>query len=187
MTAQPQQPQQQPPPSIPTTLRPTPQAFPSNSSTYPQPPPQPPYPAKYPPTPAGLSSLHPSIISQLHPSFLALHTKTISHWPPPPTDLPTVRAGYSQRWRFATRQASGVGGIGETTVPGWNKYPAEIGVRVYVPPGDVERGLQRCEKETEKGEKERGRAGDGTRGVWPVHFNFHGGGMNGLLSEKSMY
>ena len=47
-----------------------------------------------------------------------------------------------------------MGGIGETVVPGWSKYPGEINVRVYVPPGEEL----------------------GTRKVWPVHFNFHGGG-----------
>ena len=50
-------------------------------------------------------------------------------------------------------------------MPGWKKYEGEIGVRVYVPPGE-----------------------DGERKVWPVHFNFHGGGKSirllGMIGDE---
>jgi len=100
--------------------------------------------------------LHPSLISELDPAFLKLYNDYIATSPPPSTDINVVRSNYSVLYSYATAPASGVGGIGETTVPGWAKYPGEISVRVYVPPGEE----------------------PGQRKVWPVHFNFHGGGKH---------
>jgi hypothetical protein len=100
--------------------------------------------------------LHPSMIDQLDPAFVQLYNDKIAHGPPPSTDINIVRQNYSSLYRYATQNPSGVGGIGETVVPGWNKYPAEIAVRVYVPPGEPQ----------------------GERKVWPAHFNFHGGGTS---------
>ena len=100
------------------------------------------------------SPLHPSIIDKLDPEFVKLYTNVLAHGPPPSTDIHVVRQNYSNLYRFATNPATGVGGIGETQVPGWSKYPGDINVRVYVPPGEE----------------------PGERKVWPVHFNFHGGG-----------
>lgn len=163
-------PQQQPTPAPSVsshTLSPVPASSskpPSNlhlsAHTYPQKPafPQHPYPQQslpphqqHPTQPRN--PLHPTILPLLSPEFVDLYNSTIQYWPPPPTDLQTIRANYSSLYRFATRTATGVGGIGETQVPGWPKYPGEISVRVYVPPGE-----------------------EGERKVWPVHFNFHGGG-----------
>ncbi len=80
-------------------------------------------------------------------------------------DINTVRQHYSSLYRFAMKNPSGVGGIGETAVPGWSKYPGEINVRVYVPPGE-ELGIRK---------------------VWPVHFNFHGGGRFNPSHRNSLF
>ena len=104
------------------------------------------------------SPLHPSVLPLLDSAYVELYNHVMAYWPPPPTDINIVREHYSSIYRFAMKNPSGVGGIGETVVPGWSKYPGEINVRVYVPPGEEL----------------------GTRKVWPVHFNFHGGGMFNL-------
>ncbi|EXJ93363.1 hypothetical protein A1O1_01755 [Capronia coronata CBS 617.96] len=98
--------------------------------------------------------IHPSVIEHLDPAFVKLYNDHIANGPPTSTDLNVVRQNYSALYSYAAAPATGVGGIGETQVPGWDKYPGDINVRVYVPPGE----------ET------------GQRKVWPVHFNFHGGG-----------
>lgn len=98
--------------------------------------------------------LHPSVIDKLDPAFVKLYNEHIATAPPPSQDLNQVRANFSTLYSYATAPATGVGGIGETTVPGWEKYPGEINCRVYVPPGEE----------------------PGRRKTWPVHFNFHGGG-----------
>jgi acetyl esterase/lipase len=109
-------------------------------------------------SPAGSvhTPLNSSLIDRLDPAFVKLYNEYIGSGPPWPTDINLVRQNYSALYSYATAPPSGVGGIGETTVPGWEKYPGEVNVRVYVPPGE----------ET------------GQRKVWPVHFNFHGGGMS---------
>jgi hypothetical protein len=101
--------------------------------------------------------IHPPLVERLDPTFLKLYNDYIANGPTWPTDINLVRQNFSSLYSYATSPASGVGGIGETTVPGWEKYPGEINVRVYVPPGEE----------------------PGQRKVWPVHFNFHGGGMFG--------
>lgn len=98
--------------------------------------------------------LHPSIIDKLDPAFVKLYNGYIANGPSPSTDINVVRSNYSTLYSYATAAATGVGGIGETTVPGWEKYPGDINVRVYVPPGEE----------------------PGVRKTWPAHFNFHGGG-----------
>ncbi|KAH0828411.1 esterase [Fonsecaea pedrosoi] len=98
--------------------------------------------------------IHPSVIDKLDPAFVKLYNDYIANGPPSSTDLTVVRQNYSALYSYAAAPPSGVGGIGETQVPGWNKYPGDINVRVYVPPGEE----------------------PGQRKVWPVHFNFHGGG-----------
>ena len=105
-----------------------------------------------------LNPIHPSIIDQLDPAFVKLYSDYIANRPPSSTDLNVVRQHYSALYSYATAPATGVGGIGETQVPGWDKYPGDVNVRVYVPPGEE----------------------PGQRKVWPVHFNFHGGGMSRL-------
>lgn len=100
--------------------------------------------------------MHPSIIDKLDPDFVRLYNEHIANGPPPSSDINVVRQNYSSLYRYATQNPSGVGGIGETIVPGWDKYPGEIGVRVYAPPGEPQ----------------------GERKVWPAHFNFHGGGKD---------
>src|SRR5271163_2998112 len=99
--------------------------------------------------------IHPSIIDRLDPAFVSLYNDHIANGPPQSLDINVVRANYSAIYSYATAPPSGVGGIGETQLPGWDKYPGDINVRVYVPPGED----------------------PGERKVWPVHFNFHGGGM----------
>lgn len=100
--------------------------------------------------------LHPSLVDRLDPAFVKLYNDHLANNVSPSDlhDIHTVRQNYSSLYSFATAPASGVGGIGETQVPGWNKYPGDVNVRVYVPPGEEV----------------------GMRKVWPVHFNFHGGG-----------
>lgn len=110
--------------------------------------------AKAPPT--SRNPIHPSILARLDPAFVKLYDDHISNGPPWSTDINLVRQNYSALYSYATAPPTGVGGIGETQVPGWDKYPGDINVRVYVPPGEE----------------------PGKRKVWPVHFNFHGGGMH---------
>lgn len=98
--------------------------------------------------------IHPSVVDRLDPAFVKLYNEFIANGPAWSTDLNVVRQNYSALYSYATAPATGVGGIGETQVPGWDKYPGDINVRVYVPPGEE----------------------PGERKVWPVHFNFHGGG-----------
>lgn len=98
--------------------------------------------------------LQPSMIEKLDPAFVKLYNDYIANGPSWPTDINTVRQNYSALYSYAMAPPSGVGGIGETTVPGWEKYPGEVNLRVYVPTGEE----------------------SGQRKVWPVHFNFHGGG-----------
>lgn len=98
--------------------------------------------------------IHESVLDKLDPAFVKLYNDYIAPGPPPSQDIEIVRSNFSALYSYATAPATGVGGIGETTVPGWDKYPGDISVRVYVPPGEEA----------------------GTRKVWPVHFNFHGGG-----------
>jgi acetyl esterase/lipase len=121
-----------------------------------QPPSQPRSAYPHPSQAATRQPLHSSIVDKLDPEFVRLYNEHIANGPAPSTDINTVRQNYSSLYRFATQNPSGVGGIGETVVPGWDKYPGEIGVRVYVPPGEPQ----------------------GERKVWPVHFNFHGGGKS---------
>ncbi|RMZ89999.1 hypothetical protein DV736_g2784, partial [Chaetothyriales sp. CBS 134916] len=116
------------------------------------PPPPPPQPQKQ--YSLLRNRLHPSITEKLDPEFVNLYNNFLVHSPPLSADINIVRQNYSSLYRFATNPASGVGGIGETQVPGWSKYPGDVNVRVYVPPGEE----------------------PGERKVWPVHFNFHGGG-----------
>jgi hypothetical protein len=164
MASHSQQPQQQPTPapsvSSHTTLSSPPLShllpYPQTSISQSAPNSTPPQTYPPHPCPPNSSTLHPSILPLLDPSFVSLYNNTIAKWPPFPHDLTVVRSNYSSLYRFATRNPSGVGGIGETSVPGWPKYPGEVNVRVYVPPGE-EIGLRR---------------------VWPVHFNFHGGGKS---------
>ena len=101
---------------------------------------------------SAINPLHPSVADRLDPAFVKLYNTHIAPVPPC-LDLQLVRRDYSHLYHYAQTPSSGVGGIGETTVPGWDKYPDEIQIRVYVPSGE-----------------------DGERKVWPVHFNFHGGG-----------
>ena len=148
---------------------PSPAAAAASSSLYPhqlplhtgktQPPVSYPHPSM--PTPIR-QSLHPSVIDKLDPAFVKLYNEHIANGPSPSTDINIVRQNYSSVYRFATQNPSGVGGIGETVVPGWHKYPAEIAVRVYVPPGEPQ----------------------GERSIWPVHFNFHGGGKNNQIALR---
>jgi acetyl esterase/lipase len=100
-----------------------------------------------------VNPIHPSVLQRLDPAFVKLYNIHIAHLPPE-LDLDEARRTYSHLYSYAQAPATGVGGIGETTVPGWDKYPGDIEVRVYVPPGEE----------------------PGQRKVWPVHFNFHGGG-----------
>lgn len=105
--------------------------------------------------------LHPSVIDRLDPAFLKLYNDHIANGSPPSTDITYVRQNYSALYSYATAPASGVGGIGETQVPGWEKHPGDVNVRVYVPPGEE----------------------PGVRKIWPVHFNFHGGGKYTKLAR----
>jgi acetyl esterase/lipase len=104
--------------------------------------------------------IHHSVLDKLDPEFIKIYNSHIANGPAQSTDINVVRANYSSIYAFATAPPSGVGGIGETQVPGWEKYPGDIDVRVYVPPGEE----------------------PGERKVWPVHFNFHGGGEG--LADK---
>ena len=103
--------------------------------------------------------IHPSVIDRLDPGFVKLYNDHMASMPIS-LDLYEVRRDYSHLYSYAVAPASGVGGIGETSVPGWEKYPGDVEVRIYVPPGEE----------------------PGERKVWPVHFNFHGGGRSCIPS-----
>lgn len=109
-----------------------------------------------------LRPLHPSVVNKLDGAFVKLYNEHLAGVQPS-QDINVVRANFSTTYRFATNVPTPVGGIGETAVPGWQKYPGDINVRVYVPPGEE----------------------PGTRQVWPVHFNFHGGGKRGAYPCNS--
>ena len=109
--------------------------------------------------------IHASVLDKLDPEFIKIYNSHIANGPAQSTDINVVRANYSSIYSFATAPPSGVGGIGETQVPGWEKYPGDIDVRVYVPPGE------------EAGERK----------VWPVHFNFHGGGKSHMLYDERIH
>ena len=98
--------------------------------------------------------INPSIIEKLDPAFVKFYNEHIANNPQLSKDIHVVRQYYSGLYSEAAAPATGVGGIGETQVPGWQKYPGDVNVRVYVPPGEKQ----------------------GTRSIWPAHFNFHGGG-----------
>src|SRR4051794_9932920 len=66
--------------------------------------------------------IHPSIVDRLDPAFVKLYNNHIANNPPQSADINIVRQNYSSIYSYATAPATGVGGIGETQVPGWEKY-----------------------------------------------------------------
>ncbi len=107
---------------------------------------------------SAVNPIHPSVVDRLDPIFLKLYNAHIANVPLS-LDLHEVRCDYSFLYDYAKKKPTPVGGIGETTVPGWDKYPEDIPIKVYVP-----------EERSPQGEDL------GERKIWPVHFNFHGGG-----------
>src|SRR5665213_2359821 len=66
--------------------------------------------------------IHHSIVEKLDPAFVTLYNDHIANGPPQSLDINVVRANYSAIYSYATAPASGVGGIGATQVPAWEKY-----------------------------------------------------------------
>lgn len=95
-----------------------------------------------------------SMKHRLDPAFATLYSEYLGKKAPQSSDLNTRRANYSSQYRAFQSKPTGVGGIGETVVSGWSKYPGDVPLRVFVPPGE-----------------------NGERQVWPLHVNFHGGGF----------
>jgi len=119
-----------------------------------------------PPNPP-LAPIHPSVANRLDPAFVKVYNSHFAHIPPS-VDHHEARFRFSEQHSTTAAPASGVGGIGETPAPGWSKYlgqtDGQVDVRVYVPPGEE----------------------SGSRKVWPVHFNFHGGGLKPLPCVRLM-
>ena len=106
---------------------------------------------------SAVNPLHPSFLTRLDPAFVKLYNTHIAHVKPS-TDLYELREIHSDKtsdlYRYATAPPTPVAGIGEIDVPGWKKHKGDIQLTVYTPPGEEV----------------------GKRQIWPVHFNFHGGG-----------
>jgi acetyl esterase/lipase len=105
----------------------------------------------------ALNPIHPSLLGKLDPAFVKLYNENVANTPNRPIDLQALRKGYSKLYSYGTAPGPDVGRIYDTKVPGWEKYPGDIDIRVYVPDGE---------------RPENG---------WPVHVDYHGGGILDLV------
>lgn len=101
----------------------------------------------------ALNPITPSLLPRLEPKFIELYNAHVANTPNKPIDLDVLRKVYSRLYGYGTAPAPAVAKEYELKVPGWEKYPGDITIRVYVPHGE--------------------KPANG----WPVHFDFHGGGM----------
>lgn len=96
----------------------------------------------------ALNPIHPSVLPHLDPVFIDLYNTNVANTPNKPIDLNVLRSKYSVLYSYGTGPAPEPARIYDSQVPGHNGDP--IPVRVYEP---------------------------ATAGPWPVHLDFHGGGM----------
>jgi len=96
----------------------------------------------------ALNPIHPSVLPHLDPVFIDLYNTHVANTPNKPIDLNVLRSKYSVLYSYGTGPAPEPARIYDSQVPGHNGDP--IPVRVYEP---------------------------ATAGPWPVHLDFHGGGM----------
>ncbi|GKT40259.1 AB hydrolase superfamily protein [Colletotrichum spaethianum] len=110
----------------------------------------------------ALNPINPALLPRLEPKFIELYNTHVANTPNKPIDLDVLRKVYSRLYGYGTAPAPDCAKEYETTVPGWEKYPGDIKIRVYVPHGE--------------------QPAEG----WPVHFDFHGGGWGlGDLETES--
>jgi acetyl esterase/lipase len=100
----------------------------------------------------ALNPINPALLPRLEPKFIELYNTHVANTPNKPIDLDVLRKVYSRLYGYGTATAPDCSKEYEVTVSGWDKYPGDIKVRVYVPHG--------------------AKPAEG----WPVHFDFHGGG-----------
>lgn len=96
----------------------------------------------------ALNPIHPSVLPHLDPVFIDLYNTHVANTPNKPIDLNVLRSKYSVLYSYGTGPAPEPARVYDSQVPGHNGDP--IPVRVYEP---------------------------ATAGPWPVHLDFHGGGM----------
>ena len=97
----------------------------------------------------ALNPIHPSVLPKLDPEFVKLYNDNVANTPSGPIDLSILRSKYSVLYSYGTGPAPDFARIYDTTVPGHRGD--QIPVRVYEP---------------------------ASPGPWPVHIDFHGGGMH---------
>ena len=95
----------------------------------------------------ALQPLHPSMAGKLDPVFEGLYNNHVANTPMKPIDLAKLRDNYSRLYSYGTGPAPDVGRVYDTVFP--LDDGVEIPLRVYEP---------------------------ATKGPWPVHIDFHGGG-----------
>jgi acetyl esterase/lipase len=95
----------------------------------------------------ALNPIHPSVLSELDPTFIALYNEYVAPIPNKPIDLEFLRSKYSVLYSYGTAPAPEAARTYDSKVPGHGGV--EIEVRVYEP---------------------------ATPGPWPVHISYHGGG-----------
>ena len=96
----------------------------------------------------ALHPIHPAVLPHLDPAFVRLYHDHLAHSPPGPIDLAVLRSKYSLLYSYASAPAPACARVVNAQVPGVEG--AVIPVRVYEP---------------------------ASPGPWPVHVDFHGGGM----------
>lgn len=97
----------------------------------------------------ALQPIHPSMAGKLDPVFEQLYNDNAASTPLKPLDLGELRRKYSVLYSYGTGPAPDVGRVYDDQVPVGDGSGASIAVRVYEP---------------------------ASRGPWPVHVDFHGGG-----------
>ncbi|RDA95880.1 hypothetical protein CP533_5181 [Ophiocordyceps camponoti-saundersi (nom. inval.)] len=96
----------------------------------------------------ALQPIHPSMAGRLDPVFEELYNQHVAKTPAQPVDLTRLRASYSTLYSYGTGPAPDVGRVYDAEVP--VDDATMLAVRVYEPKT--------------------------SRGPWPVHVDFHGGG-----------
>lgn len=96
----------------------------------------------------ALNPIHPSVLPHLDPVFIDLYNTHVANTPNKPIDLSILRSKYSVLYSYGTGPAPEPAKVYDAQVPGHNGDL--IPVRVYEP---------------------------ASPGPWPVHIDFHGGGM----------
>lgn len=97
----------------------------------------------------ALQPVHPSMAGKLDPVFEKLYNDNVANTPLKPIDLGILRSKYSVLYSYGTGPAPDVGRIYDDQIPLDSDPSTKLGVRVYEP---------------------------ATKGPWPVHIDYHGGG-----------